>query len=245
MYLPNFSFCMKFVNGRYSSLKHSLPSHKKINLNLGKYTIVVQNCSPVDEQFFIFYEKPSVNDLVNGVFQNVFLSDIIASGCCCEFDVASEIYVVCGKTTLQNGACLKQTSASGQITLGTDSSNGTTLSMVVNNGAASFNTDPEPDAPLGTFQILTGQDFNEGDSYFVGIGATYSGSSQVTPLATIKASPDSTYNFVPHATFYAATGMYTPGTIFDISIVGQMKKVEFGQSNAKVIVTYQPNGTWH
>jgi hypothetical protein len=125
------------------------------------YTITVHNKSAVQKNFFIFSEKPSVGG--NKVFQNVFLSDTIASGGKTVFSFKRQIYAVCGKAVLQNGANILQTFPSTQLTLGTATAKGTTLAFQVSNGAVSFVTPyPDPSAPPGDFRIGTGTDFNQG-----------------------------------------------------------------------------------
>lgn len=106
---------------------------------------------------------PDINNTTDGVFQNVFLTDTIAGGGSSSFLFSHEIYAVCGKAILQNGASVTQTFPSTELSLGTATTKGTTLIMQVNNGAVSFVSPyPKASSPTGCFTVLTKTDFNQG-----------------------------------------------------------------------------------
>lgn len=127
------------------------------------YTINVDNNSAVQKHFFIFAQKPDINDTTDGVFENVFLTDTIAGGGSSSFSFNHELYAVCGKAILQNGASVTQTFPSTELSLGTETTKGTTLIMQVNSSAVSFVSPyPKPGSPKGCFTVRTKTDFNQG-----------------------------------------------------------------------------------
>jgi hypothetical protein len=210
-----------------------------------KYTINVDNASAVQKHFFIYAEKPDVNGTIDGVFQNVFLSDTIAGGGGTSFTFNRELYAVCGKALLQNGASVVGTFPSTELTIGNSQVKGTSLLMQVVNGAVSFKSPyPTADAPEGAFRVRTGTTFDQGDPYFIGMGNKSSDGGKVITVGSVQASPNATFNIEPHIIYYIATGNYQQGTIFDATTVGEVKKIVFAEGQTQANAKYNPNGTW-
>jgi hypothetical protein len=69
-------------------------------------------------------------------------------------------------------------------------------------------------------------------------------SSDILPIASVVASPNGTFDFTPHIIYYVATGSFTPGTIFDVTVVGATKEIDFTGGSTEGVATYNPNGTW-
>lgn len=76
------------------------------------------------------------------------------------------------------------------------------------------------------------------------MGNKASDSSKVLTVASIQASPNATFNFLPHIIYYIATGNFKAGTIFDVSIVGATKKIIFLDGSPTITAIYNPDGTW-
>lgn len=76
------------------------------------------------------------------------------------------------------------------------------------------------------------------------MGNKASDSSKVLTVASIQASPNATFNFLPHIEYYIATGNFKAGTIFDVSLVGATKKITFPDGSPITSAVYNPDGTW-
>lgn len=76
------------------------------------------------------------------------------------------------------------------------------------------------------------------------MGNKASNSSKVLTIASIQASPNATFNFLPHIVYYVATGKFKAGTIFDVTMVGATKQIVFGEGSVTANATYNPDGTW-
>ena len=68
--------------------------------------------------------------------------------------------------------------------------------------------------------------------------------SEILPVASIAAHPNSTFEFTPHIIYYVATGNFAAGTIFDVTTVGATKEIPFDDGTFVGTATYNPNGTW-
>lgn len=79
---------------------------------------------------------------------------------------------------------------------------------------------------------------------FIGIGGK-TADGEILPIATFQPTPQNTYQITPLVTYYVATGSYTPGTIMNVTALGNPGTIDFtGQTSSNAVANYEDTGDW-
>ncbi|KAK0730163.1 hypothetical protein B0H67DRAFT_548169 [Lasiosphaeris hirsuta] len=172
------------------------------------------------------------------VYHNVFLtSPRVPSGQShVQFTLSQEYFAIFGTpSTHQDGNVVVHTSSYLPATLGP---NGSFFTLSTVGGSAS---EPVWDqkaaqgkvtAASGGFTIAADHSFEYPNSIYVGCGAQTNppDANTVVPIQTYIAEPGLQSQFFPRPKYYVTTGNYQPGTIVDLTTLGDVLQVDFTTS---------------
>lgn len=244
------------------------------------YTITIKNDSAAAQEYVLFMKAPlpTIGDtpaFSSNVYQKT--SFVQNRGRTAHIIVPSTYYAVTGTTSsivdLQ-GAGSVSTIDWASISLGTATTPGTTLLMVVDHGDPSHPSlstpasDHPPTADPGAFMIKTGTDFsidNQSKSshvncpiykrqlifdtssradIFAGMGVQNGPS--VVPVSICPALPSRSYEMFPKPRYYvAAASGYAAGQSVDEKVLGSVAMIDFSiLGSTSALVTHTAEGTY-
>ena len=98
----------------------------------------------------------------------------------------------------------------------------------------------------GSYEIIANSDFDASAGYLFGLARPGNIPGIPSPVSTFLAEPNGTYNITPVEKFYIAEGVYTPGSIIDVSTTSTVSLgIDFtGKSQVAAVVTQASNGSF-
>ncbi|EWZ79063.1 hypothetical protein FOWG_16781 [Fusarium oxysporum f. sp. lycopersici MN25] len=203
------------------------------------YSITITNASNSSKQFLLFQALPKpLNVPGDDVFANVYQSSVNIEGngeSNVSFNMTNEWYAIYGTSNRSpDGKVRVSTSSSKPVSLGPDGSY---------NIITTYNKDgksPEwkdaggkTTAAPGAFSIATDGTFNFPNKLYFGAGAVDPDSGKVILVQTYPAKPNVVSQLFPKVKYYIAWGSYQPGSIIDLSELGNVLQVDFSTASSK------------
>ncbi|KAI9798953.1 MAG: hypothetical protein M1833_004306 [Piccolia ochrophora] len=223
----------------------SRPTMEPLNLQrIAHVTIIVKNKTAEVQSFQIFNAMPKYSQNVGEAWINVWGKSpgVGAGNGTTDFDITEEYFAVCGMSTasLQPGLVVS-TSDYRTVELGTDSKEGTLVTAKIDKDGLVFDPKTGTLEKDGSFGIKN-ESWNRTKylTAFCGLGMRSPRPEQqdVLPVAVFTAIPSQLYQITPHRTYYISTGAYAPGTIIDVTQLGEIAKLDFtGKKEDMAIVT--------
>ncbi|KFZ13843.1 hypothetical protein V502_06413 [Pseudogymnoascus sp. VKM F-4520 (FW-2644)] len=221
-------------------------------MSVSTYSIQVYNDSGIPQNYLLFQSAPQLSGDAT-VFTNVYQqSQQIPSGdgSNVTFNMTNQYYAVIGTapTPIDKGVKVN-TSSYIPVQLSSASQGGTKAVMTTSGGGTGCSFDDsaqtlESDIE-NTFEIETDDSFGypSPGNIFLGMGAQ--SPSGVVPVASVSAAPNQKYYFNPVARWYIGTGTYTPGTVVNITDIGNIQECDFTYSQLPQTYYQGPDQLYH
>lgn len=214
------------------------------------YSITITNASNSSKQFLLFQALPKPSNVPgDDVFANVYQSSVNIEGngeSNVSFNMTNEWYAIYGTSNRSpDGKVRVSTSSSKPVSLGPDGSYNIITTHNKDGKSPEWkDAGGKTTAAPGAFSIATDGTFNfpsmypfyplnkksymsnailTTDKLYFGAGAVDPDSGKVIPVQTYPAKPNVVSQLFPKVKYYIAWGSYQPGSIIDLSELGNVR----------------------
>ncbi|KAI8221908.1 hypothetical protein K4K54_007333 [Colletotrichum sp. SAR 10_86] len=198
------------------------------------YSITIKNRSLKPQSFMLFQALPKpANVPQNNVFTNVYQRAVQIVGNAqaqASFQISSECFAVYGTSNKSEDGMVKiDTSDYREVKLGPKGSRFYLSTQNSDGESPVFQKEDQSTDAGGAFIVSSDRTFsnlNPGNMYF-GVGAKVPGTDAIIPIQTYEAQPGVVAQIFPKVKYYIAFGHYEPGTIVDMSQLGDVLSIDF------------------
>ncbi|KAJ4316840.1 hypothetical protein N0V94_005253 [Neodidymelliopsis sp. IMI 364377] len=218
-------------------------------MSASQVTIVIKNKSDEEQRFMIFSEPPAFSSSTGKAWTNVWgLSPGVgAKNGHADFAITEEYYAVCGISQKELQTDLKvQTTDDLPMVLGSGDKKGSVANVkMVDDGVVIDKVVKGEVENDGAFGIRTAEydltRYTEDAFCGMGLKSPNPMIEDVTPVAVWQAKPNQDYQITPKRQYYVSTGKYTPGTIVNVTQLGQVARIDFTGRSENVAVVILNN----
>lgn len=213
---------------------------------MATYSIRVLNNSGFTKNYVIFMETPIVtNKGANPkIYTNAWVtfSGVQPGG----VDVVNYTDETSALWSRATTAVAPGTTVGQYGTVLVDTATQDSVTFVGGNQNTGFTNLAHGGAMTASYEIIANSDFDASAGYLFGLARPGNIPGIPSPVSTFLAEPNGTYNITPVEKFYIAEGVYTPGSIIDVSTTSTVNLgIDFtGKSQVAAVVTQASNGSF-
>lgn len=213
---------------------------------MATYSIRVLNNSGFVKNYVIFMEPPIVNNKGANpqVYTNAWVTfQGVQPGSVDVVNYTDETSALWATATTQ---VAPGTTVDQYGTIPVNTATQDSVTFVGDSDATGFTNLVHGGAMTGSYEIIANADFESSAGYLFGLARPGNIPGIPSPVATFLAEPNGTFNVTPVEKFYIAEGVYTPGSIIDVSTVSTVYcPIDFtGKAQVAAVVTQGSNGAF-